>query len=141
MPEPVRLRIACHRHPPDHSLSRQAEQLETHLAVEGALQLGVFGRDLVPVADRSHEPQTRTPPPFASVIKPIQRLSPKVSHGKSCAQVVRHTGSVDLGSERTDGTGLCQRLGKGSIRENEVKQFALMLSKSPIQLLMRGNLE
>jgi hypothetical protein len=68
-------------------------------------------------------------------------LSPKVSHGKACTEVARHTGSVDLGSERTDGTGLCQRLGKCSIGENEIKQLALMFSDGPIQLLVRRHFE
>ncbi len=54
MPQPVRLRIACHGHPSDHTLWGDGQQLESHLAVESATHIGIFGRDVLPVMDRSH---------------------------------------------------------------------------------------
>ena len=54
MPESVRLSVARNRHPSDHSFRLEQEQLEAHLGVEGAVQLGVFGGDVLPVMDRSH---------------------------------------------------------------------------------------
>ena len=57
MPESVRLSVARNRHPSDHSLRLEQEQLEAHLGVEGAVQLGVFGGDVLPVMDRSHAAQ------------------------------------------------------------------------------------
>jgi hypothetical protein len=54
MPKAVRLGIACNRHPSDHSFWREREQFEAHLGVKGAVQLGVLGRDVLPVLDRGH---------------------------------------------------------------------------------------
>jgi hypothetical protein len=54
MPESVRLSVARNRHPSDHSFRLEREQLEAHLGVEGAGQLGVCGGDVLPVMDRSH---------------------------------------------------------------------------------------
>jgi hypothetical protein len=54
MPESVRLSVACNRHPSDHSFWREREEVEAHLGVKGAVQLGVLGRDVLPVMDRSH---------------------------------------------------------------------------------------
>ena len=54
MPQPVRLRIASHRHPTDHQLGCQSQQFETHLGVTCAVQFGVLGGQIWPVSGRSH---------------------------------------------------------------------------------------
>ena len=52
VPQPVRLRVACHRHSPDDLLRCDLQQFKAHLVVE-CTHLGVFGRHVWPVG-RSH---------------------------------------------------------------------------------------
>jgi len=54
MPKPVRLRIAGDRHASDDQLRCQGQQFEAHLGIERAIQLGVFGGEVLPLMDRGH---------------------------------------------------------------------------------------
>ena len=68
-------------------------------------------------------------------------ILPEVSGSKPGTKIAGDAGNVDLGRKGADRPGLCQRLGKDPIGEDEVNQFALVFGDRTVQLVVVGYLQ